>query len=143
MFSSFLTNRNSRIWLLLLFVFFIAMALFPVGWLASVWPQFDRVADVLLDADIVHVAGHIIIFFSIGSGLWLLFPQLRQRPFLFISLIIALGAIQEGLQLLSYKRRLPEWAELFDLLIDVVSALGAYFLWPRLTRYVDTREEES
>lgn len=75
-----LQNRENRMkvrqrpYLILALLVFIAAALFPFGWLATVSPSFDTVANFIFGTELAHIIGHYTVFMLMGGGLLLIFP---------------------------------------------------------------------
>jgi hypothetical protein len=118
----------TRFWPLLALV---AIALFPFGWLAELWPAFDTFAGALFPTVVAHAIGHSIIFFLVGVALLMAFPQLRNRPWLYIGLLVMLALGQETFQL-AYKQRPIEFDEFRDFVTDLIGGLGALYLMSRM-----------
>ena len=112
----------------LLFLLIFAFLLFPFGWLASVWPGFNKWFDATFSSEAVHIISHATIFFIIGTAVLLVNPALQKRPFPFFSFILFLGILQEVLQLLSFKQRAFGWSDGFDLGVDLAGTAVAFFL---------------
>jgi hypothetical protein len=53
---------GQRPFLILALVVLIATALFPFGWLATVWPGFSAVADFIFGTELAHIIGHFYRF---------------------------------------------------------------------------------
>lgn len=107
---------------------FVGAALVPYGWLASVWPLFGLLVDALFRAELAHIIGHFVLFALVGTAVLTLYPHLVQRPCTYFALILAIGLVQETLQLLTFKYRFFAAADLFDLVIDAAGA-GVALLW--------------
>lgn len=107
---------------------FVGAALVPYGWLANVWPLFGAVVDALFGAELAHIVGHFVLFALVGTAVLTLYPRLLQRPRTYFALILAIGLVQETLQLLTFKHRFFTAADLFDLVIDAAGA-GVALLW--------------
>lgn len=127
-------SANGRAWLWLLPL--LALVLFPYGWLAELWPLFDRFVNLVFEAELAHVVAHAASFFGLGLVLLRLWPRLLARPRLYWALLLGLGAAQELLQLLSFKHRFVTGAELFDLGVDAAGAALALLWWRRRAREV-------
>lgn len=105
------------------------VTLFPYGWLADNWPIFDRFTGFIFASEAAHVAGHMGLFVLLGTAVLAIFPRLRRQPALYVSLIICLGATQEILQLITFKRRPAGASDLFDLAIDLLAAGTVFAIW--------------
>ncbi len=120
--------QTHRPQLLLGLFFFVGAALVPYGWLAEVWPLFGVLIDALFSAELTHIVGHFVLFAVLGTAVLILFPQLRQQPGAYFSLILILGLAQEALQLLTFKHRFFAANDLFDLFTDAAGA-GIALFW--------------
>lgn len=114
--------------LLLGLIVFVGAALVPYGWLAEIWPLFGALVDALFRAELVHVASHFALFAVLGTAVLTFFPHLAQQPRTYFAIVLALGLVQETLQLLTFKHRFFAASDLFDLLTDAAGA-GLALLW--------------
>ena len=126
-----------RPYLLLALFVFVATALFPFGWLATVWPGFSDVANFIFGTQLAHIIGHFAVFALMGGGALLLFPSLRQRFWLYFGLMFLLGLVQEFLQIASFKHIIPALDELLDLTMDMLGAAMAFYVWNKRTETGD------
>ncbi len=117
--------------LILALLLFIATALFPFGWLATVWPGFDAVANFIFGTELAHIIGHFAVFVLLGGGVLLIFPRLRRRFWLYFGLMLLLGFMQEFLQIASFKHYIPAWDELLDLTVDMLGAVTIFYFLKR------------
>lgn len=117
-----------RFWPLLALVGFI---LFPVEWLADMWPPLDDVMLFFFPTAESHWKGHFLIFFLLGLTTLKMFPNLRFRPYLYLDLLLVAGIGEEAFQ--AVWRQNPIWVDTCgDLLTDLVGALlalGIMRLW--------------
>lgn len=118
---------GQRPYLLVALLTFIATALFPFGWLATVSPGFDAVANFIFGTELAHIIGHYAVFGLMGGGLLLIFPSLRRHFWLYLGLMFLLGFTQELLQIASFKHYIPAWDEVLDLTVDMLGALTIYY----------------
>ena len=118
-----------RPYLILALILLVATALFPFGWLATVWPGFSAVADFIFGTELSHILGHFTVFVLMGGGVLLLFPGLRRRFWLYLGLMLLLGFIQEFLQIASFKHIIPAFDELLDLTMDMLGAVTVFTFW--------------
>ncbi|MAU01278.1 MAG: hypothetical protein CL608_29405 [Anaerolineaceae bacterium] len=125
------SNMGQRPYLIIALILFITTALFPFGWLATVWPGFSAVADFIFGTQLSHIIGHFAVFVLMGGGVLLLFPSLRRRFWLYFSLMLMLGFIQEFLQIASFKHIIPAFDELLDLTMDMLGAVAVFYFWNR------------
>ena len=121
------SNMGQRPYLILALILFVVTALFPFGWLATVWPGFSTVADFVFGTQLSHIIGHFAVFMLIGGGVLLLFPGLRRRFWLYFGLLLLLGFIQEFLQIASFKHIIPAFDELLDLTMDMLGAVAVFY----------------
>ncbi len=121
------SNMAQRPYLILVLILLIATALFPFGWLATVWPGFSVVADFIFGTEIAHIIGHFAVFALIGADVLLLFPSLRQHFWLYCGLMFLLGVIQEFLQIASFKHIIPAFDEVLDLTMDMLGAVAVFY----------------
>ena len=120
---------GQRPFLILALLLFIATALFPFGWLATVSPGFNAVANFIFGTQIAHIIGHFAVFVLMGGGVLLIFPALRQRFWLYFGLMLLLGIMQEFLQIASFKHIIPAFDEVLDLTMDMLGAATAFYIW--------------
>jgi hypothetical protein len=118
---------GERPYLILALFLFVATALFPFGWLATVWPGFSLVANFIFGTQLAHIIGHFAVFIMMGGGVLLLFPSLRQRFWLYFGLMLLLGLVQEFLQIASFKHMIPAFDEVLDLTIDMLGAVTIFY----------------
>lgn len=111
----------------------LALALFPYGWLTTLSPQVYNFMEWLFATEFAHGVGHAAIFLTVGWALLTVFPALQRRPGLYAALILVVGLLQEGFQLL-YKQRNPAFDDVRDLLVDGVAAALAFVIVGRLAR---------
>lgn len=123
--------KGQRPFLILMLLLFIATALFPFGWLATVSPRFDVFANFIFGTQISHIIGHFAVFVLMGGGVLLLFPTLRQRFWLYFGLMLLLGITQEFLQIASFKHIIPAFDEILDLTMDMLGAVAIFYFLNR------------
>ena len=112
-------------------ILFVATALFPFGWLATVSPGFRTAVNFVFGTQISHIIGHFTVFMMMGAAVLALFPALRQRFWLYFGLLLLFGLIQEFLQIASFKHIIPALDELLDLTMDMLGTGAAFYLWYR------------
>lgn len=122
------TTGVQRPYLIFSLILFITIALFPFGWLATVWPGFSAVADFIFGTELSHIIGHFAVFGLMGAGVLLLFPGLQQRFWLFLGLMLLLGLMQEFLQIASFKHVIPAFDEVLDLTMDLMGAMAIFYV---------------
>lgn len=125
------SNMAQRPYLLLALILFVATALFPFGWLATVWPGFHTVVEFIFGTELAHIIGHFAVFALMGGGVLLLFPGLRQRFWLYFGLMLLFGLVQEFLQIASFKHIIPVFDELLDLTMDMLGAAAIFYFLGR------------
>lgn len=130
---------NKLNWLPVTAVILITLALFPYGWLAERWQLFGRATDFIFGTELAHVAGHFILFAAVGTAVLLTFPRLQTRPRLYFGLIVLVGFLQEVLQLTTFKERPFAANELFDITIDVLGGLAAFY-WLTRNQRLESRD---
>ncbi|MCP4420456.1 MAG: hypothetical protein GY805_27940 [Chloroflexi bacterium] len=123
--------HDQRPFLILTLILFVATALFPFGWLATVWPGFNVVANFIFGSQMSHIIGHFTIFLLMGAGILYLFPSLRSRFWFYFGLMLLLGFVQEFLQIASFKHIIPAFDEILDMTMDMLGALTTFYLWSR------------
>ena len=120
-----------RPYLILALILFIATALFPFGWLATVSPGFETFANFIFGTQLSHIIGHFAVFALMGGGMLLIFPSLRQRFWLYFGLMLLLGIAQEFLQIASFKHLIPAFDEVLDLTMDMLGAATIFYFFAR------------
>ncbi len=125
------SNMRQRPFLIVVLILFVATALFPFGWLATVWPGFSAVADFIFGTELAHIIGHFAVFAMMGGGLLALFPSLRRHFWHYLALMLLLGFVQEFLQIASFKHIIPAFDELLDLTMDMLGAVTIFYLFGR------------
>jgi hypothetical protein len=126
-------DAAARLWPLLVL---LALALFPFGWLAELWPIFNTALGRLFPTATEHAVGHTTLFFCLGLLALTVIPALRARPWGYLALILLVGMGQESFQLL-YKQRPFVFDDARDLVTDLFGALVAFalvWLWQRRHR---------
>ncbi|GJM41320.1 MAG: hypothetical protein DHS20C20_16020 [Ardenticatenaceae bacterium] len=120
-----------RPFLILALLLFIATALFPFGWLATVSPGFNAVANFIFGTQIAHIIGHFAVFVLMGGSVLLMFPKLQHRFWLYFGLMLLLGIMQEFLQIASFKHIIPAFDEVLDLTMDMLGAVAVFYFLNR------------
>ncbi len=91
------------------------------------WSFFNRLVHTFLPTPEVQSLGHIVLFLVVGISLLLLVPDLRKRVALYVVIMFIMASGQELLEI--SLRRLPNFGEVIDLLMDLVGAVFGYFLF--------------
>jgi glycopeptide antibiotics resistance protein len=121
--------------MLLLPLLGLALALFPLGWLAQVWQPFGRLVDGLFPTAWAHAIGHASLFCLLGLLLAAI-PTQRRRPWFYLGILLLAGIGQETFQML-YKGRLQRFDSARDIATDLLGGLLALGLaqgWARWQR---------
>jgi VanZ family protein len=125
---------RSRIWLVL----WIAGILFPMEFLARVWPAFGKIFNPIFSPDWVHIVMHTLLY----SGLVFLLAQAispisAKAVLVLMGMGVLVGCLQESVQLL-IARAWPGWpAEILDLSVDLMGAsigISLSWIWMRFKR---------
>ena len=105
--------------------------LFPITGLRERYPAFRLWFDGLFEPEWLHIVSHLILF----SGLVVLvvyafrMPLNRRTVAAVLMVILGVGMVQEGLQLL-FKQRPFGWTEVFDFGVDLLGGmLGLGLVW--------------
>jgi VanZ family protein len=111
---------RSRIWL----VVWIIGILFPMEFLARVWPAFGRVFNPIFSPDWVHIVMHTLLYAVLVFLLAQMIPPVSRNAILILmGLGLLVGCLQEGLQLVS-AWVWPGWPpEILDLSVDLLGAV--------------------
>ena len=125
------TMGAERPYLILALILFIATALFPFGWLATVSPGFETFANFIFGTQLSHIIGHFAVFALMGGGVLWLFPSLLQRFWLYFGLMLLFGFVQEFLQIASFKHIIPAFDEVLDLTMDMLGAATVFYFCAR------------
>jgi len=115
-------------WLPLGLLLLVGAALFPYGlveemlpWMNGLFARFNSVT--------AHVVGHMGLFALVGTAVLLAFPHLLKQPRLYLGGMLLLGILQEVLQIVGFKHRLPVFDDFFDVGVDVFAALLVWFMF--------------
>jgi VanZ family protein len=111
---------RSRIWLVL----WIAGILFPMEFLARVWPAFGKIFNPIFSSDWVHIVMHTLLYsvlvFLLAQAIS---PISAKAVLVLMGMGVLVGCLQESLQLLS-ARVWPGWPpEILDLSVDLMGAI--------------------
>lgn len=109
-------NLVLSLWLLIL--------VFPYTGLTKVWPAVRPLSDKLQPIEWLHILAHLVLFTSTVILLDYIFRVKINitSSFYIIVFILAVGIIQEALQLL-VKGRLPNLSDGFDLTVDLIGGI--------------------
>jgi VanZ family protein len=110
---------RSRIWLVL----WIAGILFPMEFLARVWPAFGKIFNPIFAPDWVHIVMHTLLYSILVFLLaQVISPISAKAVLVLMGMGVLVGGLQESLQLLS-ARVWPGWPpEILDLSVDLMGA---------------------
>jgi hypothetical protein len=111
--------------------------LFPIAWVGKLLPGLRRnlgpIVRPYISPEWVHVAAHTALF--AGLVLLLVFVLRLPRNWLsalfLLTVVMALGISQEGLQLVAKDRGFG-WPEVFDLGVDITGGVIGWWLWGML-----------
>lgn len=116
-----------RPYLTIALIIFIGIVLFPFGWLATVSPGFETIANFIFGTQFSHIIGHFAVFALMGGGVLLLFPSLRHHFWRYFGLMLLFGFVQEFLQIASFKHIIPAFDEVLDLTMDMLGAATVFY----------------
>jgi VanZ family protein len=125
---------RSRIWIVL----WIAGILFPMEFLARVWPAFGNIFNPIFSPDWVHIVMHSLLYVVlVFLATQFISPISLRALLILVGIGLLVGCLQEGLQILSI-RTWPGWPpEILDLSVDLMgTVLGIAIsrLWRRTRR---------
>jgi VanZ family protein len=125
---------SSRIWIVL----WIAGILFPMEFLARVWPAFGRIFNPIFSPDWIHIIMHTLLYTMLAFLLAQAISPISPRAILvLVGLGLLVGCLQESLQLFS-ARLWPGWPpEILDLSVD----LGGTIIGIILSRFTMYKKE--
>jgi VanZ family protein len=111
---------RSRVWIVL----WIAGILFPMEFLARVWPAFGNIFNPIFAPDWVHILMHSLLYSMLACLLaQRIAPISLKAGLILIGLGLLVGCLQESLQILSI-RAWPGWpAEILDLSVDLMGTI--------------------
>ena len=120
-----------RIWIVL----WIAGILFPMEFLAKVWPAFGRIFNPIFAPDWMHIVMHTLLYAMLAFLLAQVVHPISSRAILvLLGLGLLVGCLQESLQLFS-ARLWPGWSpEILDLSVDLGGTIIGIIV-SRLTSY--------
>ena len=106
---------RSRIWIVL----WIAGILFPMEFLARVWPAFGSIFNPIFAPNWMHIVMHTLLYAMLAFLLAQVIPPITPRGILdLVGLGLLVGCLQEALQLFS-AGIWPGWPpEILDLAVD-------------------------
>ncbi len=110
-----------------LLLLLITVTLFPYGWLAERWRLFEQVTNLFFRTETSHIVGHFVLFAAMGAVILTIYPRLQTHSRLYWGLIVILGFLQEILQLTTFKHRSFAANDFFDIAVDVLGALAAFY----------------
>lgn len=131
--------RGGRRRLIALLILLAAGGLFPFGWLGREWPAFNAWLGFIFRSLAAHIAGHALIFFSLGLATLATVPDLGRRPRLYAALMLVAAFGQELLQK-THKGLIFHPDDLADILVDLIAAALAFATWAWWARRTPERE---
>ena len=107
---------RARIWIVL----WIAGILFPMEFLARIWPAFGRIFNPIFSPDWMHIVMHTLLYCVLAFLAAQFISPISLRGLLvLVGLGLLVGILQESLQLFS-ARLWPGWPpEILDLSVDL------------------------
>jgi VanZ family protein len=114
---------RSRARFVLWLILWIAGILFPMEFLARVWPAFGGICNTIFAPDWMHIIMHRLLYGALVFLLAQAIPPVSSKAMLaLVGLDLLVGFLQEGLQLLS-AGMWPGWPpEILDLSVDLIGA---------------------
>ena len=128
---------NKKVLLLACLAILLAGIIAPIGWLAERSPSTGRVFDWVFHAEWMHIFMHSLLYLLLALVTCLIFRSLAHTSLrliwlagLVLALVLAVGLLQEGMQLLTRGRAFGS-PELFDLGVDLLGGLlgWLFFCW--------------
>lgn len=110
--------------------------LFPMAFAVGYWPLSRRIFDCLFAPGWVHVVMHFLLYAVLVVLGARAFPAGRKIALWMFGVVLLVGVLQEGIQILTQGKWPGWWAELFDLGVDVSGGslgLAAAHLWRQKT----------
>ncbi len=110
--------------------------LFPMAWASQSFPGWKLWFNTIFAPDWMHILMHALLYAVLSAALVAFLRAQVRGPsivFLALGLALAVGLLQEGVQLMP-SGRLPGPHELFDLAVDMAGAiigLAVMVLFPR------------
>ncbi len=123
--------RRFWVWFLLVWVIGIILPLDAI--LRRYWPPAHDFFERIFEPEWVHVVSHALLFGILAILLAALLERISptRQALLILLAVLIFAAGQEGFQLVT-RHRLPDLRELFDLMVDLVSAALGWFLYHRI-----------
>jgi VanZ family protein len=111
---------RSRIWIVL----WIVGILFPMEFLARLWPAFGSIFNPIFSPDWMHIIMHSLLYAMLAFLLaQVVHPVSRKAILILVGLGLLVGCLQEALQLFS-AGAWPGWPpEILDLCVDLAGTL--------------------
>ena len=107
---------RSRIWLVL----WVAGILFPMAFLAKLWPAFGNVFSAVFAQDWTHILMHTLLYAVLGLLMAQAISPTSSKAILILGgLALLVGCLQEGLQLFSAGTWGGWPPEILDLFVDL------------------------
>jgi predicted Na+-dependent transporter len=106
----------------------LGIVLFPLDWLAGVWPAYGQIFNVVFVTARDHFFGHATMYFLMSLLGLLSVPALRARPVVYWGLMLLLGVAQETVQTI-FKQEGPVIYSVRDILVyDLTGITLAYLV---------------
>ena len=126
--------KRSSFWILL----WLVGILFPMAFLGRLWPAFGKVFAAAFARDWTHILMHGLLYAVLG---FLLLSQVRtltrRNNLIVLSILMTVGLVHEGIQILA-AGSWPGWTEeAKDLLVDLLggsAGMGLALLYARTRR---------
>ncbi len=106
----------------------LGVVLFPLDWLAGVWPAYGQLFKLVFVTARDHFFGHATMFFLMSLLVLLSLPGLRARPVVYFGLMLLVGVCQETIQTIFHQEG-PVIYSVRDILIyDLTGITLAYLV---------------
>ncbi len=142
---------NAPVWKKLFLVIWVAGILFPAAWASQYNPTTAAIFNRVFAQNWVHVLAHSVLYAILGGLIFsLVVPRSQQSPasggqvLALISITLALGILQEGLQIITAGAPFTH-EEFFDLRVDILAGLAGMALvayWRGKSRSLRAQEME-
>jgi hypothetical protein len=116
---------------MLLLIFWLLGILFPVAWLGNYSSRYREVFNAIFTPEWMHWLMHIALYAGLAILIVVVFnlPICRRTVLWVLGVVVFVGMIQEGMQLVSGMQVL-QWNSFFDLGVDLIgAAIGLCVIW--------------